>query len=263
MHTRTRPVVFTDLDGTLLDHDTYSWQAARPALTRLRELDIPVVLTSSKTGVEIREIQHDMGLSTAPAIVENGAGTIGLPSADASSTGTYTRLRESLARLPDALRTPFEGFGDMDNARVSACTGLPPRAAELARQREYTEPGLWSGDKAGQQAFIDALGSLGISARHGGRFLTLSFGRTKADAMTEVINALQADFAIALGDAPNDAEMLETADIGVIIANPHRAPLPILGGEAEGRIRRSVQTGPHGWNTEMLDVLSSLDVPTH
>ena len=31
------PVVFTDLDGTLLDHQSYSFEAAREALARLRQ----------------------------------------------------------------------------------------------------------------------------------------------------------------------------------------------------------------------------------
>lgn len=34
-------LVFTDLDGTLLDHDTYSWEAARPALDRLKRQQVP------------------------------------------------------------------------------------------------------------------------------------------------------------------------------------------------------------------------------
>lgn len=28
-------LVFTDLDGTLLDHESYDWSPARPALNRL------------------------------------------------------------------------------------------------------------------------------------------------------------------------------------------------------------------------------------
>ncbi len=47
----TRPtLVFTDLDGTLLNHDDYSWEAARPALEELQRQSIPLILVSSKTG---------------------------------------------------------------------------------------------------------------------------------------------------------------------------------------------------------------------
>ena len=33
----TKTLVFTDMDGTLLDHHTYSFEAAKPALTALEK----------------------------------------------------------------------------------------------------------------------------------------------------------------------------------------------------------------------------------
>ena len=42
-----RWLVFTDLDGTLLDED-YGWEAARPAVEALRAASIPIILNSSK-----------------------------------------------------------------------------------------------------------------------------------------------------------------------------------------------------------------------
>ena len=70
-----RLVVFTDLDGTLLDHHSYSWRAALPAMERLAANGIPLVLNSSKTAAEMRELQRAMGLR-APFIAENGAAVV-------------------------------------------------------------------------------------------------------------------------------------------------------------------------------------------
>ena len=42
-------LVITDLDGTLLDHATYSWAAATPALDLLRTSEAGLILASSKT----------------------------------------------------------------------------------------------------------------------------------------------------------------------------------------------------------------------
>jgi len=42
-------VVFSDLNGTLLDHETYDWTPAKPALDRLARQGCPVILSSSKT----------------------------------------------------------------------------------------------------------------------------------------------------------------------------------------------------------------------
>ena len=45
-------LVFTDLDGMLIGHETYSWEAARPALNPLRTIGAGTVLASSKTAPE-------------------------------------------------------------------------------------------------------------------------------------------------------------------------------------------------------------------
>ncbi|QUJ76746.1 HAD-IIB family hydrolase [Sulfitobacter albidus] len=249
-------LVFSDLDGTLLDHETYDWSPARPALARLAALGAPVILTSSKTAAEITVLQEAMDLHAHPAIVENGAGVIGLGGETAGDE--YKRLRALLDDLPTDLRAPYTGFGDMTDAEVAAQTGLPREDAGRARDRRFSEPGLWHGSDAGRTAFISALGDKGVHAREGGRYLTLSFGRTKGDAMAQVRARYPGVKTLALGDAPNDTEMLEAADYGVIIANPHRAPLPPLKGEAAGRILRSAAPGPKGWTDSVCGLLDRL-----
>jgi len=69
-------LVFTDLDGTLLSHADYRWDAARPALDRLASLGAGVVMASSKTACEGAAWRQDIGLQRWPAIVENGAGVL-------------------------------------------------------------------------------------------------------------------------------------------------------------------------------------------
>lgn len=247
-------IVFTDLDGTLLDHGSYDHAAAQPALDRLRKLGIPVVLASSKTAAEIAPLRDKLGFAHCPAIVENGAGL--LPIGEATVAGDdYTRIRATLDTLPPDLRGPFLGFGDMGPEGVAEATGLSPDQAALAVARQFSEPGLWLGDAPAGAAFIRALADNGVSAREGGRFLTLSLGRTKADQMGAILQGLHGAFSVALGDAPNDVEMLEAADLGIIVANPHRPPLPQLQGEMQGHIIRTTLAGPQGWNAAMLDLL--------
>lgn len=249
-------VVFSDLDGTLLDHDSYSWDAARPALDALKARAVPVVLATSKTAPEVAVLHAEMQLGAAPAIVENGAGLY-RPGMDlAAEAPDYARIREALAEVAPALRASFRGFGDMGAEEVAERTGLAPKAAALACQRHYSEPGIWTGSATDEAAFIAALAALSVAARRGGRFLTLSLGRTKADAMAEVAQMLGATGTIALGDAPNDTEMLTNASHGVIIKNTHGTPLPPLPGEAEGRITRTALPGPEGWNAAVLGLLS-------
>lgn len=251
-------IVFTDLDGTLLDHHDYSWDAARPALQQLADRGAPVILASSKTAAEIGPLRDQMGLSHCPAIVENGAGTLAAGAAPAEAGDDYIRLRAALDGLSQDLRQKFQGFGDMTDDEVAKITGLPLPQAKLARQRAFSDPGLFDGTQTEEDAFVSALSDQGLHARRGGRFLTLSWGGTKADQMDDILGQYDQPISIALGDAPNDVEMLEKATYGVIIVNSDGKSLPRLPGESAGRIRRSEKPGPQGWNMEIIALLSEL-----
>jgi mannosyl-3-phosphoglycerate phosphatase len=253
-------LVFTDLDGTFLSHTDYSWEAARPALERLIAIGAGIVMASSKTAPEIEVLRRQTGLAAFPAIVENGAGLLEPDAQAAVDPAEYRKLRTVLDRTPAQLRAHFTGFGDMDVARIADVTGLAPGAAVLAAQRAFSEPGIWSGTESEKGAFLAALADQGLSAREGGRFLTLSTGQTKADRMAQITGRYTPRHTVALGDAPNDVEMLETADFGIVIANPQRSPLPPLDGETTGRITRSARAGPDGWNDTLLDLIKRLNL---
>ncbi len=258
MANRLPLMVFTDLDGTLIDHDTYAWTPAQPALSALADIGAAVILASSKTAAEVSVLRTDLGLDQWPAIVENGAGLLPAETTEVGKTGTYPELRSAIGDLPAELRAQFVGFGDMSAIQVSDITGLPEDSAKLAQQRAFSEPGQWHGTDAQKTRFIDHLKDHGIIAQQGGRFLTLSFGGNKAIQMRDIIETYAPQHTIALGDAPNDVQMLTTADYGVVVANPHRAPLPPLAGETEGRIIRTSAAGPIGWNAAILELLDRL-----
>ncbi|MFN0264929.1 HAD-IIB family hydrolase [Tepidamorphus sp. 3E244] len=250
-----RLVIFTDLDGTLLDHDTYSFEAARPALDAIQKAGIPLVLASSKTAAEMRPLQAELGIGDWPLIVENGAGVL-MPGVEESDDGgDYHYIRRV---LKDLAEPHFRGFGDMSDEDVAELTGLSREKARLARTRRYSEPGLFDGREPALDAFCAALDAQRIAARSGGRFLTLSMGRTKADGMKMVAAKLGAQMTLALGDAPNDTEMLETADRGVIVRNVHGKEIDELAGERDGTIVRTQAPGPEGWNQAVLSVLNEL-----
>lgn len=253
-------LVFTDLDGTLLSHSDYRWDAALPALERLKDIGAGVVLASSKTGLEISELREELGLQQWPAIVENGAGLLEPYAEAVRDHSICAQLRAKLNNISASLRKKFRGFGDMGVAEVSEVTGLPQATASLAKQRAFSEPGVWSGTPQEKETFLKELSDQGVYAREGGRFLTLSFGASKADRMAQIIEDLSPRQTMALGDAPNDVEMLEAADFGVIIANPHRPALPLLNGEAADRIMRTSLAGPEGWNMAVMAHLSRLNL---
>jgi mannosyl-3-phosphoglycerate phosphatase len=254
-------IVFSDLDGTLLDHETYDWSHARPALSELEKGGHCLVLASSKTAAEIAPLRAATGFSHCPAIVENGAGI--LPAGDTVvEGGDHAMVMDALAGLPESLRKQFSGFSNWSVEEIARRTGLKPEDAANAGRRQFSEPGIWSGRPEDLQAFADLLGSRGVVAQQGGRFLTLSLGVSKADRMLEIVSAARlvdpSIRSVALGDAPNDIAMIEAADLGFIIANPSHQGIAELSGEPGGRIQRTAEAGPKGWNTAVLSVINSL-----
>ena len=140
-------LVFTDLDGTLLDHDSYTWQPAAAWLARLAEAGIAVIPTTSKTRQELLSLRDDLGLEATPFIAENGA-VIGLPASwqharldrdPAAPDGLIVKtpsldigfIRRRLAVLRDRLDVRFRGMGELSLDTICELTAL---SADKARQ---------------------------------------------------------------------------------------------------------------------------------
>jgi len=256
-------VVFSDLDGTLLDHQTYSHAAADPALQRLRREGIDLVLASSKTAAEIAPLRAALGFAHCPAIVENGAGILEAYAERPREKRCHDRLLADLDELPPQLRAGFSGFSDWSAATLSRRTGLAPEAAGRASRRDFSEPGLWLGEDDERETFLRLLAEKDIVAQRGGRFLTLSYGADKALRLREIVTHCRRNTgayptSIALGDAPNDAAMLDAADFGIVVVNPSHAGPGRLAGEARGRISRTEKPGPAGWNDALNALLDRL-----
>jgi mannosyl-3-phosphoglycerate phosphatase len=258
-------IIFTDLDGTLLDHQTYRYDAANTALDLIRAAKIPLILTSSKTAAELVALRAELGFEHCPAIVENGAGILNPGAIETNSDDQYQNILTLLINAPEDLRSYFKGFSDYSAQELSELTSLDIKSAELAMQRQYSEPGTWSGSDDELAVFETYLTEHGLSIQQGGRFLSVSTGMNKADRMMEILTKNRSTtpdiVSIALGDAPNDIMMLEMADIGFVIKNTDGHD--IFKGDMPHHIIRSNNHGPIGWNqciNSLLNQSSSINL---
>ncbi|RPJ67682.1 HAD-IIB family hydrolase [Alteromonas sediminis] len=259
------------MDGTLLDHHTYSIEPARPMLAYLKHEQVPVIPTTSKTCAELLALREHYQLD-GPFIVENGAAIYiphgffpHKPAGAVWSDGYWCKSLSSprlhwlkiVDRLKKDFPNSFIGFNDMSVSEICEATGLPPADAELAAQRQYGEPVMFTGDSEQKSRFIQAAQHRGATVLEGGRFLHLCGDVNKGialkwltDTYTQQFALAQAPTTIALGDSGNDIAMLEQADIGIRILSPTRQP-PVVN-KTSGLLLTSSRYGPEGWN-EMLD----------
>ncbi len=268
-------LVITDLDGTLLDHDSYDFAPALPAMRLLRELGIPLVFCSSKTAAEILELRRKTR-NQDPFIVENG-GAIYLPvgSLQRMPAGVSTRrdchvlqlgrdCREMESFLADFCRrnglTP-RLFTHMTPSQVTSEAGLSEEEAARSLDREFDLPFRLN-------ATLTQLQELELEARRrgfrlvaGGRYLHLTGDTGKGEAANLLKRLYAREWGVSavtvgLGDSRNDFDLLGAVEIPIIIPNPASgAPLSELMPDA----KTAPEPGPAGWNAAVLSVVADLE----
>ena len=257
-------LVFTDLDGTLLDSHTYDWQPAAEWLSRLEQQQIPVILCSSKTAAEMMALQKSLGLQDLPFIAENGA-VIHL-AAGWQDHAHYPRLingasHDEVVKVLNQLREQdgfkFTLFSELEDRVLADVTGLTPTQAGLARLHEASETLIWRDSDERMAVFHDTLASLGLRFMQGARYWHVLDERGGKD---QAVNWLTDQYrqrnghphtTIGLGDGPNDAPLLDNVDFAVVVKGLNRDGVR-LRNDDPARVYRTELKGPAGWR-EGLD----------
>ncbi|MEW6665448.1 MAG: HAD-IIB family hydrolase [Thermodesulfobacteriota bacterium] len=264
-------IIFTDLDGTLLNHDDYSFEEARPSLERIKRNRIPLVITTSKTRAEVELIQRELGIEE-PFIVENGAAVffpLGYPGVDATLCEIeppyalikigrpYAEIRAFVQRAGAAFE--IRGFGDLTSYEVARLAGMSLEKARLAKEREFSEPFLIP-HGVDVQTLQDLTRREGMKILKGGRFHHLvGMHQDKGEAVRiarKLLSGYHGDpvTTVGLGDSPNDEPMLREVDVPVLI------PLP--DGSYENinlpGLRKATFPGSKGWQESVERLLDEV-----
>jgi mannosyl-3-phosphoglycerate phosphatase len=262
-------IVFSDLDGTLLDHKTYSFEPARDMLETLIETGIPLVFCTSKTRFETERWRRALA-NVHPFIVENG-GAIYVPEGyfgpdagfDKLDGGygilefgrPYPEIRRALEGIRGSTGFPLRGFGDMTVEEIAACCALTRQDAAMAAMREYDEPFI--GIEEGMlPRVVQEAEARGLQVVCGGRFYHLVGGNDKGRA----VRALRSYYEVSrgpvrtvgLGDSANDEPMLRAVDIPILVRRPDGSYLEAV---HLPELIIAPHAGPEGWRDAILGIL--------
>ncbi|WP_419774664.1 HAD-IIB family hydrolase [Halarcobacter sp.] len=232
-----KKIVFTDLDGTFLNHHDYSYEESLSSLSRLIKSDIPIIFTTSKTRSEVEELHKQLRINE-PFIVENGASIFipkGYKNKDFSFLESfdekyyyckigedYTLILEFYNKYKDEFN--LTGFSSMSIEQIQELTSLSYEKAKLASKRDFTEPFILKDENQTEALKQKAL-AYGLTLTKGGRFYHLIGAKQdKGKAVKKAIEIFEKlfnekFFSIALGDGENDLPMLEVVDLPIAIKN--------------------------------------------
>ncbi len=256
-----RTIIFTDLDGTLLDYRDYSSSRVAPLVSKLKDGGVVIVFCSSKTRAEQEVYLSRLAINT-PFIVENGGAIyisqdyfafsyeyhrldggyhiieLGLP---------YNEIRRRLDEVRQRNSLSFKGFGDMDTAEVANLAGLDMASARLAQQREYNETLNLTGSEKEIRFILSKIEKAGLEWIKGTRFYSAAYGSNKGKAVRILMELFRRKLGriktIGIGDSFNDMPMLAEVDTAVLVQKP--------GGYWENMELSSLYkvegVGPEGW----------------
>lgn len=273
-------VIFTDLDGTLLDYDGYAWQRAGGSVQHVRSRSVPLVFCSSKTLQEQMAYQHEMDIRE-PMVVESG-GAVAVPrdyfpetavEAVAGEEGAEVRgvgdrrivvlargfdeVRRALDEVRDEARLPVRGFTEVSLKELMERTGLPEAQAFRARSREYSETVHLDAGSEAWSELASALAERGFRLHGSGPLGTVVDAATDKGRGVRVVIGLfrrsghEELETVALGDGHTDVPMFREVDRSFLVERTG-------GGWAEidlPGVERVEGVGPHGWEPVVRELL--------
>ncbi|OYT34947.1 MAG: mannosyl-3-phosphoglycerate phosphatase [Candidatus Aenigmarchaeota archaeon ex4484_52] len=231
-----KKIIFTDLDGTLLNYD-YSFDAAIPVLEVLKEKKIPIIFCTAKTFAENEYYQKKMKIKD-PFIVENG-GAIFIPKNYFSFSfeckkknnyfiielgETYEKLRNCLEKIRKQTGFKITGFGDMTIKEVAQDTHLSLYLANLAKKKHYNESFIFNEPKEKEQILSEKITDMGFALTHGGRYFNIHSKNSDKGKAVKILSGLFKKKygkikTIGIGDSANDVPMLNQVDFPAIVQN--------------------------------------------
>ena len=211
MKFNSKILIFTDLDGSLLNRDNFEFGSIKNFIKELLSHDIFIIPNSSKTAKEITNFNEELE-EKLPYIAENGSSIHDLNLINSNFPEKITLSRE-ISELLEIFKK------NVPNNLKIKCKFLN----DLTK-RDYTVPFKFEGNKNQKEKLQKFIKSSGLTMQKGGRIINLCDKVSKSQAMKNVIKVFKKVsneklITIAVGDNFNDLDMLRNSDFPCLVFN--------------------------------------------
>ena len=214
-------LVFSDINGTLIDFDTYAYDGSFKAVQQLKAAGIPLILCSSNNKAEIQPLREAFGLHE-PFIVENGSAIYNADGTLLWQGALRKKIQSAIQSIREETGLVFETFADIAPERIRQETNRPDASAELALQHQHSELVVTRFDDKDFQLLRIACQRHGYDAVRGKQYINITApGVNKGSAIRRMVKYYldqgKTISTIGIGDNVNDISMFKVVDRAFLV----------------------------------------------
>ena len=229
--------IFTDLDASLIQRDTFKFDEIKDYIKSLISKGIYIIPNTSKTEIEINEFNKELGLNL-PYISENGSSINGLNLINKNFPNqiNLSRDKDDIFKIfkkivPENLKVKCRLIFKMEKKVQSKIFGLSGKKLKDALNRNYSIPFIFSGNLDQRRQLNEIVNKGGLTLHEGGRVINICDNVSKVKSMNKIIKMVKKTKdnvkIIGVGDNYNDLDMLKNSDIACLVFNDQFTMEPI------------------------------------
>ena len=265
MKQKKQIIIFTDLDGSLLDKDTFEFHEIEDYFRDLVSKGIKIIPNSSKTKAELSNFnkQYNLNLSF---IAENGSSIHGLNLIHENLPNNIflSRTVDEIYKIynqnvTDNLKEKITFILNLKSNEQQEIFGLSLEKMNLAIKRDHSIPIQFNGTESEKNEFIKIMKNSGLTIQTGGRIMNVCDNVNKSIAMSEAIRLMRKELdneiiTIGVGDNENDIEMIKMTDYPCLVKNENFDSSLIN----IDNLIKSDEPSPKGWSDVIKTALQKI-----
>ena len=230
MKQKKQIIIFTDIDGSLLNRDTFRFDEIEDYFRKLVSKGIKIIPNSSKTEAELLDFNKEYNLNLS-FIAENGSSIHGLnlihsklPERVSLSRTTDQIYQIFNKNIPSHLKDNISFILKLHFKEQQEIFGLPLDKIGLALKRKYSLPIQFNGNEIRKNEFVKIMNNAGLTVQTGGRIMNICDNVNKSKAMIKTLELIKNEvddeiITIGVGDNQNDVDMLRQSNYACLVKN--------------------------------------------